>query len=1199
MYFNLRLWAMTAGFRIGIFLAALLGLLAIGAGIARLAITGIAIARVFQGDELSSLYPELGAIAILVVLRGALQYARDMLSDSTASRIKIGLRQQLYEHAVALGPGHFDQRRTGDVLMTLVDGVEALEAFFGKYLPQFFVAAIAPVLIFGYMAFLDISIGLIFLVFAIFTFLAPSLLHRATRHLSIMRRDAYGTMGADFLDSVQGLATLKAFGQSKVRGQFLAERAKGVYKTTMRVFMVDGSSGGLTLLGISGGAALALVWGSTQVSDGELELRTLLIVLMLGAEVFRPLRELTQLYHQGMLAMASAEGVLSLLGTPAGVEDPLDSGESQKLRPEISFDNVSLAYEGGRRPALEGVSFTLNAGERLGVVGSSGAGKTTLVWLILRFLDPQQGSILLGGQDIRDLPLQKLREQIAVVTQDTYLFHGTVAENLRFGNAEGTQQELEEAARIANAHDFISRLPDGYETVIGERGIRLSGGQRQRIAIARAVLKAAPILVLDEALSNVDSESESLIQEALDRLMVGKTTLVIAHRLSSVVNSDRILVLNDGHLVETGTHTELVAANGTYASLMLNQQAVADDDFFVSTLATEVVEESAVHQPDIILPSQAHDLDAALPAQEPLSTLTVWKRLLALVAPWKMKLSLSLMSGLLFHGSTVGLGATSAVLVGRIFTGDYTGLLMLLLGVFVVLVGLGRWLEGWLSHDFAYQLLADMRIDMYNRLEPLAPAYLVKRRSGDLTSVVGGDVETVEYFYAHGVTPSIVAVLVPAVVLIALLFLAWPLALVLSPFVAIAAVSPFFSQKYSERLGVEMRERLGDLNAFMVDNIQGMREIVAFGQGKSRVEQTSRKGNEFSDHRTPFLRVQAFQASFIESVTALGGLAIVAAGAWLVSDGQLDKASLPLATLLALAAFAPVTELATTLRQLMETLAACRRIFAIHDEPVAVQDGPGVALSRDGAPVVSYENVEFAYGPNLPQALRGVNFEMGAGQTIALVGRSGAGKTTTAQLLLRFWDPDSGGIDLDEHDLRSFELDGLRSQVALVSQDTYLFNTTIRENFRISKQDASDAEIEEAARLANVHEFIDSIPDRYDTAVGERGMQLSGGQRQRIAIARAMLKDAPVLILDEATSHLDAVNEQQIREALGRLQQGRTTLVIAHRLSTVRDADHIVVMDEGRVAEQGTHQELLSLGGLYAQLVSTQMVSAASSDGVR
>lgn len=1188
MYFNLRLWSMTAGYRFGIFVAALLGLLAIVAGITRLAITGIAIARVFQGDSLSSIVLELAAIAILVVLRSAFQYARDMLSDATASRIKIQLRQQLYEHSLALGPGHFDQRRTGDVLMTLVDGVEALEAFFGKYLPQFFVAAITPVLIFGYMAFLDAWIGLIFLVFAVFTFLAPSVLHRATRHLSVKRRDAYGTMGADFLDSVQGLATLKAFGQSKVRGEYLAERARSVYKTTMRVFMVDGSSSGLTLLGISGGAALALVWGATRVSDGDLELRTLLIILMLGSEVFRPLRELTQLYHQGMVAMASAEGVFDLLGTEGKVQNPVSPADIGDLRPEIAFENVSLAYSEGRRPALEDVSFTLNADERLGVVGPSGAGKTTLVWLILRFLDPQQGRVLLGGRDVRDLSMDTLREQIAVVTQDTYLFHGTVAENLRIRKANATQIEMEDAARIANAHEFISKLPHGYDTVIGERGIRLSGGQRQRIAIARAVLKPTPILVLDEALSNVDAESEAVIQEALDRLMVGKTTLVIAHRLSSVVGSDRILVLDKGRLVETGTHADLVAANGTYASLMLNQQAVPEDDILVSTLATHRTGDEDIGDTDLIRPP---DLNTLEPSLAPLSTLAIWKRLLALIVPWRVKLSLSLFSGLLFHGSTVGLGATSAVLVGRIFTGGETGLLVALLGMFVVLVALGRWLEGWLSHDLAYQLLADMRIDMYNRLEPLAPAYLVSRRSGDLTSVVGGDVETVEYFYAHVVTPIIVAVLVPGAVLIALLFLAWPLALALSPFVALAALSPFYSQKRSEQLAVEMRERLGDLNAFMVDNIQGMREIVAFGQGEARTQETSHKGEEFSRHRTPFLRVQAFQAAFIESVTALGGLAIVAAGAWLVAEGRLVPTSLPLATLLALSAFAPVTEFVTTLRQLMETLAACRRIFAIHDEPVPVLDGPGVSLTSNSAPVVSYEKIEFAYGPSLPQALGGVEFQMGSGKTVALVGRSGAGKTTAAQLLLRFWDPDLGEIGLDEHDLRDFELDYLRSQVALVSQDTYLFNTTIRENFRIAKQNATEVEIAEAARLANVHEFIEALPDRYDTDVGEHGMQLSGGQRQRIAIARAMLKDAPVLILDEATSHLDAVNEQQVREALAQLKEGRTTLVIAHRLSTIRDADHIVVMDDGLVAEQGTHQELLARGGLYTQLVSTQIVS--------
>ena len=1215
MYFNLRLFAMTRGLRLRIFFAAAVGLLAVGAGIARLALSGIVIASVFEGEAFSALTVPLLAVGALIVLRAVLQYARDVVSNHTATRTKIQLRKQLYQHALALGPGHFDQRRTGNVLMFLVDGVENLETFFGQYLPQFMVAAVAPVLIFGFMAFLDVQVGLIFLVFAVFTLFAPSLIQKLNRKRNVARRDAYGALGADFLDSVQGLGTLKAFGQSKVRGELLARRARDLFRTTMKVLAADGVSGAATTLGVSAGAVAALVWGGVRVNDGDLDLRSLVIILMLGGEVFRPLRELVGLYHQGMAAMSSAEGIFEVLDSPVTVQNAKPAGGSVERAaaseaspdgpaPEIAFESVSFGYEGGRRPALEDVSFTLNAGETLGLVGPSGAGKSTIVWLLLRFYDPQQGRITLGGQDLREIPLETLRDQIAVVTQDTYLFQGTVAENLRLGRADASLAELEEAARAANAHDFISGLPQGYETYVGERGVRLSGGERQRIAIARALLKAAPILVLDEALSSVDAQNEAAIQEALDRLMRGRTTLVIAHRLSSVVDAHRILVLDGGRLVETGSHHELAAAGATYSRLMANQQARTEQDILAATLpsiAGDGAPAEAVRRPEASAGLGAPQGESETGVAKPMGSTAVWLRLFGQVSRWKGKLGLSLGLGLTNHGASIALGALSALLVAQVFKGGDKGgdigVFLVLLAIFVPLVAVARWGESWVSHDLAFRLLAEMRVDLYAKLEPLAPAYLVRRKSGDLTSVVGGDVETIEFFYAHVVAPAFVAILVPGAVLAALALVSWPLALVLLPFLVVGALSPLQAQKSTERLGEEMRRHLGELNAYMVDGIQGMREIVAFGAGRARVEETVHKGLAFSRHRVRFLGAKAFHAAVMETVTAFAGLAVLVTGTWLVAGGNMEPASLPLAALLALTSFSPVAELAVTLKQLMETLAASRRIFEVHDEPVTVHDGPGVLRASDDRflkdPSIEFDHVGFAYDGNPVPALDDVTFAVGAGQTVALVGRSGAGKSTSAQLLLRFWDPQRGGVALGGHDLREFNLDELRRHVALVSQDTYLFNTTIRENLRMAKQDASQAEIERAARLANASEFIDDLPDGYDTPVGERGMQLSGGQRQRISIARALLKDAPILVLDEATSHLDAVNEQQVREALGRLMAGRTTMVIAHRLSTVRDADRIIVLDSGSLVEEGAHQELLAQGGLYARLVQTQLVGAS------
>ncbi len=1206
MYFDWRLFGMTRGVRLRILFAAALGLIAVGAGVSRLAVSGVVIYRVLTGQaSFSALFMALGAIALLIVARSLFQYWQNAVSHHTANIVKMRLRRECYAHALLLGPGYFDRNRTGEVVLTLVEGIERLETFFGQYLSQILVSAIAPVAIFAYMVTLDVYIAVIFLAFAFLTLAVPATFYRWNRDRSFARRKAYGALGSEFLDSVQGLATLKAFGQSKARGRALAERAHNLYRSTMGVVAANGATSGASIFFMATGAAVALAVGAARVSDGDMELRPLLIVLMLGVEIFRPMRELTNLYHQGMAVLSSSQSVFEIMDEPVTVRDP-EWGEGAKpddLRPTVSFENVTFGYEGGHRKALEDVSFELREGETLGVVGASGAGKSTLVWLMYRFHDPQTGSIKLGGHDLRELPLDTIRDSISVVTQDTYLFHGTVEENLRFGKPDATRQELEEAARSANAHEFIASLPDGYDTVVGERAVTLSGGQRQRLAIARALLKDSPILLLDEALSSVDAENEAAIQSALERLMENRTTLVIAHRLSSVINADRILVLDEGRAVEIGAHAELLAADGTYAGLMRQQTQLGLADDGVRTEAHSPASASAEREPELpLLPSghghqppqaQASKADDGVSVR----SLSVWFRLFGLVRPVRFQFLITVALGMLHHGSVIVLGAFSALLVGAVYRDEPISTLVILVCVFAPLSALLFYFETWQAHDMAFRLLAKMRVELYEKLEPLAPAYMVKRRSGDFVSVVGGDVETVEFFFAHAISPMIVAVLIPGGLLIALAVLAWPVAIVLAPFLIAVAVSPFFANARIERLGSEIRGRIGDIHAFMVDSIQGMREISAFRRGPDRNDELTEKGWAYAGHLVRFQKSQAFQIGFMEAMMGVGGLAVLAMGAWLVLEGQLARQLLPLVSVLALASFSPVTELARTMKQMMETLAASRRILAVHDEAVPVEDGPGVpaeeAANLAGAPSVEFRDVTFAYSPGAPQALDDANFSIGAGQTVAVVGRSGAGKTTSAYLMMRFWDPDRGGVALEEHRLDRFRLDDLRGRMALVAQDTYLFNDTVRENIRLGRQDASDAEVEDAARQANAAEFIASFPDGYDTLVGERGMQLSGGQRQRIAIARAILKNAPVLILDEATSHLDAISEASVRTALSRLMEGRTTVVIAHRLSTIREADNILVLDQGKVVEQGTHGELIERDGLYAQLVSAQMVGAA------
>jgi ATP-binding cassette subfamily C protein CydCD len=1206
MYFDFRLWSLTHGVRLRIAWAVFIGLLTAAAGVARLALLGWLLAEVFDGRGAGSLVVPIAGVAGVVLLRGALQFYKEMVSHHTAARVQIALRANLHEKAMELGPSYFNQQRTGDTVLSLVDGVEQLETFFGQYLPQFFVAILTPIGVFVFMAFLDLPTASIFLVSAIAALFFPALFHRMNRASSTRRREAYGEFGADFLDSIQGLATLKAFGQSEAQGRMLAVRARAVFKSTMWVLATNAFSGGLSIAAISIGAAVALGWGAYRVESGGLELGVLLVILMLGVEVFRPLRELTQLFHQGLLGISAASGVFAMQDAQPTVVDPKTiKHDMSETEPTLSFKDVTFSYPGGRKPAHDGLTFSVAAGEKIGLVGPSGAGKTSVVKLLLRLYDPDGGRVMMGGVDLRELSFDQIRGHLAVVSQDTYLFHGTVIDNLRFGNPEASPEQIEDAARASNAHSFISALPDGYGTVIGERGVRLSGGQRQRIAIARALLRDAPILVLDEALSAVDAENEHLIQEALDRLMEGRTTLIIAHRLSSVIGADRIIVLDEGRVVEEGSHSGLLASGGIYADLM-RDQVVSVGSNFRSPMIGSTGPKGETREAFASEAAEMAPTEAILRA-EGMNWRETGRELFRLVIPWKGKLTLTFLLGVARFSSIIGIGVASALAVAAVKDGESFGWLLVSLGVLAPLAAVLTWLESWVSHDMAFRLLAEMRIDLYRKLDQLAPAYLARRRTGDLVGMATQDVETIEYFFAHTVAPAFVAVVVPTAVLVTLFTFDPILALTLVPFLIIAAASPFLARGKVDRLGSRSREELGLLNAHAVDTLQGLNEIVAFQRGPERAAEFLARARAAVRIRLPFFRELTLQRAYLEITMGIGGLAMVGVGAWLVSEGRLDSGLLPLATLLAMASFLPISEISHTARQLADTLGATRRVFAVHSERVKVQDGPGVGVggksvlrepqhSREreshdltGPLALEMDRVTFSYETMNRPALEEVSFGVESGKTLALVGPSGAGKTTAAHLFLRFWDAATGSVRINGADLREYRLDDLRNRIALVSQDTYLFNASLQHNVLIARPEASESELAEAIKSASLTDFVESLPDGLDTVVGERGTFLSGGQRQRVAIARAFLKDAPILILDEATSHLDALNERAVRNALDALKSDRTTLVIAHRLSTVREADTIVVMSDGHVAETGSHDELMVSNGMYARLVATQV----------
>ena len=1212
MYFNKKLWSLTTKVRRNITASVAMGLVGSMLGIGRLLLLGMLIAKVIGGASLSDSFPLILATLATLLMYSLWEYQRLMLAHRTAATVQHQLRISLFDQMVKLGPSFFSQQRSGEMSNAAIEGVEQLEIYFGRYLPQLFVAAITPLLIFVVVAQIDLPVATVLLVAALFTLLAPSIFQRLDSEKSMHRARAYKAFASEFLDALQGLVTLKAFGQAKARESALREKAHHLFQSTMWVMATNSLARGITDIGITLGAASALALSAYRVEAGLMSFEALLLVLLLGVEVFKPLRELRSLMHAGMLAQAAAAQVFSVLESKTQVIDSATNYQAiARDNQSICFENVSFSYHSNSTddaPKLtalvhDQLNFSINSGQRIGVVGSSGGGKTTIVNLLLRYYDPRSGVIRIGGVDIQKMPLEQLRSQFSVVSQDNYIFHGSIRDNLTLGCASVSDEALIAAAKAANADEFIRQLDSGYDSVIGERGVRLSGGQQQRLSIARALLRDAPILILDEALSSVDAKNEAQIQQALNTLMRGRTCLILAHRLSSIIDCDQIMLLDKGRVAEMGTHDELLAANGQYTQLMSaqhllqqrpSQQSISQQRFS----DTEPDEPSSLSSDaDSIAQVSVEDVDQSSILQgDKHSWGQVLRMLLSYAASWKGRLVMTFLLGAGRVFSYIGVSVFSALAAFAVKSGEASGTWIGLLITSAVLAAFLHWFESWLAHDMAFRMLAQMRIKLFSQLERLAPAFMVRHRSGDLINLATHDVEMVEYFFAHTITPVFVAVLVPSSVLLLLASFSWTLAAALLPFILLVFLMPVLFRKNLDKAAAKARVVLATMSAHTVESLQGLAQILNYQASDERKASFESLIEQHKTHRSGFFSISALQSASVEFITLCAALVMLVIATPLANAGVFDAGYLPLIALASVAAFLPVIEVADVGRQLSETLAATSRLMQVEEaEPAVLDNGQTTpSLSHKAAMSVVFNDITFSYSSDTPQVLSKVDLVIEAGSKVALVGASGAGKSTLAHLLMRFWDPQQGDISIDGINIKDMPLAHFRNHVAIVAQDTYLFNASISDNLLMAKPEATREQLLEAIEMAQLTDFVSSKSEGLDTLIGERGYALSGGQRQRLSIARAFLRDAPILILDEATSHLDSISEAAVHKALQQLMQHRTTLVIAHRLASIEDADKIVLMDGGTVIEQGNHQQLLTQNGRYAQLVEYQRARQAA-----
>ncbi|KAH6762311.1 ATP binding cassette subfamily B1 [Perilla frutescens var. hirtella] len=1060
-------------------------------------------------------------------------------------------------------------------------------------------------------------------------------IHAATlSKLSGKSQDALSQAGNIAEQTIAQIRTVLAYvGESRALQSYSAA-LRVAQRMGYKIGLAKGMGLGATYFTVFCCYALLLWYGGYLVrhhfTNGGLAIATMFAVMIGGLALGQSAPSIAA-FAKARLAAAK---IFRVIDHKPSVGSNTDSGmELESITGKLELKNVDFCYPS--RPEtqiLRNFCLTVPAGKTIALVGSSGSGKSTVVSLIERFYDPCSGEVVLDGHDIKTLKLKWLRQQIGLVSQEPALFATTIKENILLGRADASLVEIEEAARVANAHSFIVKLPDGYDTQVGERGLQLSGGQKQRIAIARAMLKNPAILLLDEATSALDSESEKLVQEALDRFMIGRTTLVIAHRLSTIRKADLVAVLQQGSVSEIGTHDELFSRgeNGVYAKLIRMQEAAAHEAAVNSARKSSARPSSArnsVSSPIITRNSSygrspysrrlsdfstsdfSLSLDAAYPnyRHEKLAfkeqASSFW-RLVKMNSPeWAYALVGSIGSVVCGSLSAFFAYVLSAVL-SVYYSPDHAYMIREIAKYCYLLIGVSS--AALIFNTLQHYFWDTVGENLTKRVREKMLAAVIKNEmawfdqeeneSSRVAARLALDANNVRSAIGDRISVIMQNSALMLVACTAGFVLQWRLALVLIAVFPVVVAATVLQKMFMTGFSGDLEASHSKATQLAGEAVANVRTVAAFNSEEKIVGLFSLSLN------TP-LRRCFWKGQIAGSGYGIAQFLLYASYAlglwyasWLVKHGISDFSNTIRVFMVLMVSANGAAETLTLAPDFIKGGRAMRSVFELLDRKTEIEpdDPDAIAVPDRLRGEVEFKHVDFAY-PTRPDVsiFRDLNLRARAGKTLALVGPSGCGKSSVIALIQRFYEPSSGRLMIDGKDIRKYNLKSLRRHIAVVPQEPCLFATTIYENIAYGHESATEAEIIEAATLANAHKFISSLPDGYKTFAGERGVQLSGGQKQRIAIARAFLRKAEIMLLDEATSALDAESERCIQEALERACSGKTTIVVAHRLSTIRNAHVIAVLDDGKVAEQGSHSHLLKNygDGIYARMIQLQRFS--------